>query len=320
MRCSTVSAIMMAALIGEAVAGPVHTHLHRRVHQKKDVDYSNIDWKNIGVDWEAAYAAGQATKTVPAPVVAPTPAAAAFKEAPAAKASAPASSSAADVVSASSIVSDITDDIHALWKGLTGVSNNLKSFGGSTAASGAMGDHFRGNFGAPYGSNIIKVSSTSGYDFTNTFINTSKKPMTINIWNKVGPDLQDLSGSALAPKKTTLTFVLAPGKSQIVAFQDNTQAAWAQACDDFTASGAYATVWGEVQYRKEGSGFDYSAILSKGANNYDMTITSEENDCVSSQKENFWLAEYKPIGNSDGSCFVPDSTMHLTTKMGGVIS
>ncbi|KAG4415328.1 hypothetical protein IFR04_011532 [Cadophora malorum] len=319
MRCSTVSTLMMAALIGEAVAGPTHAHLHRRAHQKKDVDWESLDWANMDVDWKSAYAAGQATSTTAAPVAVATPTVAVAKAAATTKAAA-ASSSAADTVSASSVVSDIVDDISDLWDGLVGASNSRKAFGSATSASGSLGDHYRGNYGSPYGSNIIKVSSTSGYDFTNTFINTGSKSMTINIWNKIGSDLQDLSGSALAPKDTTLTFVLAPGKSQIVAFQDNTQTAWAQACDDFTASGAYATVWGEAQFRSEGSGFDYSAILSKNSNNYDMTISSEENDCVSSRTENFWLAEYTPIGNSDGSCYVPGSTMHLTTKMGGVIS
>ncbi|KAL5314777.1 hypothetical protein ACEPPN_017424 [Leptodophora sp. 'Broadleaf-Isolate-01'] len=307
----------MAALIGEAVAGPTHAHLHRRAHQKKDVvDWESLDWANMDIDWKSAYAAGQTSTTVPAPVAVATPTVAAAK----ASATPKAASSAADTVSASSIVSDVVDDISALWEGLVGVSNSRTSFGSSTAASGSLGDHYKGNFGSPYGSNIIKVSSTSGYDFTNTFINTGSKSMTINCWNKVGPDLLDLSGSALAPKNTTLTFVLAPGESQIVAFQDNTQAAWAEACDDFTASGAYATVWGEVQYRSQGSGFDYSAILSKGSNNYDMTISSKENSCVSSRTENFWLTATQPIGGSDGSCYVPDSTMHLTTKMGGVIS
>merc|ERR1711939_501929 len=93
------------------------------------------------------------------------------------------------------------------------------------------------------------------------------------------------SRSSSPPKNTTLTFALPAGKSQIVAFQDNTQ-----------------TVWGEAQFRSEGSGFDYSAILSKNSNNYDMTISAKENSCVSSRTENFWLAEYTPIGDSDGSC------------------
>jgi len=317
MRCSTVSTLMMAALIGEAVAGPTHAHLHRRAHQKKDVDWESLDWANMDVDWKSAYAAGQATSTTAAPVAVATPTAAVAK---AAATTAAAKSSVADTVSDSSIVSDIVDDLSSLLGGLIGASNSRSSFGTASAEQGQLGDFYRGNCGTPYGSNIIKVSSTSGYDFTNTFVNTGSKSMVINIWNKIGPDGQILSGSALAPKNTTLTFALPAGKSQIVAFQDNTQTAWAEVTSDLTASGAYATVWGEAQFRSEGSGFDYSAILSKNSNNYDMTISAKENSCVSSRTENFWLAEYTPIGDSDGSCYVPGTTMHLTTKMGGVIS
>jgi len=298
------------------VAGPTHAHLHRRAHQKKDVDWESLDWANMDVDWKSAYAAGQATSTA-APVAVATPTVAVAK---AAATTAAAKSSAADTVSASSVVSDIADDLSSLLGGLIGASNSRSSFGTASAEEGQLGDFYRGNCGSPYGSNIIKVSSTSGYDFTNTFVNTGSKTMVINIWNKIGPDGQILSGSALAPKNTTLTFALPAGKSQIVAFQDNTQTAWAEVTSDLTASGAYATVWGEAQFRSEGSGFDYSAILSKNSNNYDMTISAKENSCVSSRTENFWLAEYTPIGDSDGSCYVPGTTMHLTTKMGGVIS
>ncbi|KAH7319315.1 putative allergen Asp f 4 [Rhexocercosporidium sp. MPI-PUGE-AT-0058] len=317
MRCSTVSTLMVAALIGEAVAGPTHLHLHRRAHQKKDIDYETLDWENMGIDWEAAYAAGQTSTTVPPVAVAtPTPAAPA-KPAETPKA---ASSSPADTVSDNSIVSDIAGDLTSLLNGLVGASNSRKSFGSPSPSQGQLGDFYRGNCGIPYGANIIKVGSTSGYDFTNTFINTGSKPMVINIWQKIGPDDRILSGSALAPQNTTLTFALKPGKSQIVAFQDNTQAAWAEVTNDIAVSGAYATVWGEVQFKSEGSGFDYSAIMSKGSNNYDMTISSKENSCVSSRTENFWLTDKQPIGDSNGSCYVPGTTMHLTTKMGGVIS
>merc|ERR1712059_182772 len=202
---------MMAALIGEAVAGPTHAHLHRRAHQKKDVDWESLDWANMDVDWKSAYAAGQATSTA-APVAVATPTVAVAK---AAATTAAAKSSAADTVSASSVVSDIADDLSSLLGGLIGASNSRSSFGTASAEEGQLGDFYRGNCGSPYGSKII------------------------NIWNKIGPDGQILSGSALAPKNTTLTFALPAGKSQIVAFQDNTQTAWAEVTSDLTASGAY---------------------------------------------------------------------------------
>jgi len=321
MRYSTVSGLMVAAFIGDAVAGPVHALMHRHTHQKKDVDYASLDWSNMGVDWTSAWEAGQHSKTV-APVAAPTPAPVKPVAPPAPTYAAPApaapkapSSSPADSVSDNSIV----DDVKQLWKGLIGASNSRKTFGAVVPPSGSLGDHYRGNYGAPYGSNIIKVSSTSGHDFTNTFINTGSEIMTINIWNKIGSDLQDLSGSALAPHDTALTFVLRPGKSQIVAIGENSQIGWAQACGEVGPSGAFQTAWGEANFVPSGSGYDVSFIQNGGKNNYDMSISSQEVPCKSSMTENYWLTDTQPIGESDGSCYVPMSTMHLTTKMGGSV-
>jgi len=36
MRYSTTSIVLAAMTIGEAVAGPAHAHLHRKVHEKKE--------------------------------------------------------------------------------------------------------------------------------------------------------------------------------------------------------------------------------------------------------------------------------------------
>lgn len=184
------------------------------------------------------------------------------------------------------------------------------------------------NYGSPYGSNIIKVASVDGYDFTNTFKNTQNKAITINIWNKVGPDLQRQSGAMLAPRKTTLTFVLQPGQSQTVAFQDNTQYAWAEATTKLLLSGQYDTVYGEANMKPTGgSGYNLSIIpKSDKLNNYDMEISSKEADwCVSNRFKNFWRTETDPVGNDDGtdtngSCYVNARTAHLTTKMGGIVS
>lgn len=291
------------------------------------VDWESLDWANMGVDWTSAWAAGQQSKTA-APVAAPTPAAA-KPVAPAATTSTAAAavtgaafkassstSSPADSLSDSSIIGDIVD----LFDGLVGASNNRKAFGSATAAKGSLGDNYQGNVGSPYGSNVIKVGSTSGYDFTNTFVNTGSSAMTINIWNKAGSDTRVLSGASLAPKDTTLTFVLKPGKSQIVAVQENSQLGWAQACSQLTPSGSYQTAWGEANFVATGSGYDVSFIQNEGKANYDMTISSKEVSCVSSMTENYWLTDTQPIGTSDGSCYVPMNTMHLTTKMGGKVN
>jgi hypothetical protein len=332
MRYSTSSGLVVVALsIGEAIAGPAHAHLHRRVHEKRDVNWKGLDWNAMGIDWSSAWAAGQKTATsstpvavatptssVPPVVATTTPTSAAHVSTPAATTTATSAGNAIE-----SAVSEVVSDVKSLFAGLVGVSNSRTSFGTAVAPSGSAGDNYYGNYGSPYGANIVKVSSINGYDFTNTFTNTQSVPITINIWNKVGHDLQPLSGSALAPTATTLTFVLAAGASQIVAFQANSQVAWAQSCSETAASGAFATTWGECNFgtTSGGSGYDVSAIMNPNNNNYEMTITSTEAPlCTSSRTENFWLTATDPVGDSNGSCYISQSTAHLQTQMGGTTS
>jgi len=277
----------------------------------------------MGIDWSSAWAAGQRAKSTTAPVASPTTTTApAVKEAVVTTTAKAAESTGTTTTTTSteSTAESLLDDIAERWEGLVGASNSRTKFGTSTAASGSTGDDYYGNVGSPYGSNIIKVSSTSGYDFTNTFHNTQSKAITINIWQKVGPDMRVLSGSALAPKNTTLTFVLAAGAKQTVAFQGNTQIAWAQACSSIATSGAYATTWGEANFVSTGSGYDVSAIMNAAGNNYAMTITSTEAPkCTSSMTENMWLTDTTPVGDSNGSCYIAQSTATLTTVMGGTV-
>lgn len=312
MRYST-AMILAAMSIGEAVAGPTHAHLHRKVHEKKDVEWSNLDWDAMGINWSSAYEAGKTSKTAAAAPVATTSAQKA--PAPATVTPAPAKTTAS-----SSVADDVKSVVNELFDGVIGVSNSRTTFGQSTASSGQAGDFYTGNTGSPYGSNIIKVDSTSGYDFTAKFINTQSSSITVNCWNKVGSDGQPLSGSALAPKDTSLTFSLGPGASQIVAFQDNSQVGCAQACSSIAESGAFATSWFEGNLASGGSGYDLSAIMNAGGNNYDMSITSvEAPDCTSDMTQNYWLTATEPIGNSDGSCYIAQSTATLTVKMGGTV-
>jgi hypothetical protein len=278
----------------------------------------------MGIDWSSAWAKGQASKTAAAA------AAAESTTAPASSAASVTSVTHGVVAAASSVVSSATaaasssesvvDVIDGLVGGLIGCSNTRKVFGAIVSATGALGDNYRGNYGNPYGSNVIKVSVKSSYSYTAEFHNTQSKTITINIWNKVGPDGQDLSGSALAPKNTTLTFTLGPGDSQIVAFDENSQVAWAEACSETAASGAYATTWGEANFVKTGSGYDVSAIMNPNDNDYNMSISSAEApDCTSDRTQNFWLTDTQPIGNSDGSCFIAQSTATLKVVMGGKV-
>lgn len=289
---------------------------------KHSVDWTALDWDNMGIDWSSAWAAGQATSTsaaveaTTAPVATTTAAAAVVATTTSAAAAKATTSSSS---TSSSALSDLVDDVELLFDSLVGISNSRTSFGSSTAASGSTGDNYLGNVGSPYAANIMKVSDASAYDYTIKFTNTASAGMTINVWQKVGPDMQLLSGSALAPKKTSLTIYLAKGASQTVAFQENTQIGWAQACSELAVSGAYATTWGEANFVSTGSGYDVSAIMNPNNNNYDMTITSEESSCTSSRTENMWLTATNPVGTSDGSCYIAQNTAHLTVEMGGTL-
>jgi hypothetical protein len=327
MRYSTTAIVLAAMAVGEAVAGPTHVHKHRHLHEKKSpnpVDWSALDWEEMGIDWSSAWAKGQASKTAAVAAVESTTAPASSVASVTSvthgvvAAATSASSSAHAASSASSSSESIVDAIEGLFDKLVGCSNARTVFGEIVSAAGSLGDNYRGNYGSPYGSNVIKVSSKSSYSYTVEFENTQSKSITVNIWNKVGPDLQDLSGSALAPKNTTLTFVLAAGASQIVAFDENSQVAWAEACSETAASGAYATTWGEANFVKTGSGYDMSAIMNSNGNDYNMSISSAEAPhCTSDPTQNYWLTATEPIGNSDGSCFIAQSTATLKVVMGG---
>jgi hypothetical protein len=175
---------------------------------------------------------------------------------------------------------------------------------------------------------MIKVASAQGYQFTNEFVNTSPQAMTIVIWNKAfdGPNGVEANlGCFVAPKTPALTFGLAPGASQIVAFQNNTQIGFVQATLSTTENGAFATTWGECNFSSSGSGFDMSAIMNPQGNNYDMAISALETPCRSNPIENYWYVasnseDPQSVGSSDGSCYIPGSSATLTTEMGGTMS
>ena len=285
------------------------------------VDVAKVDWDNLGIDWASAWEAGQTKTSAPA---APTTTKTTTTAAAAASTTAAGAVFKEKVKEVVSSANSIVDDLEDLWNGVVGYANDRTSFGakrilggGSSGGAGLAGDFENGNIGEPYASNMMKVDSTSGYDFTGTFVNTQSKTISITIWNKGGSDLQPLSGASLAPKDAALTFTLGPGNSQIVAFDDVSYVAWVQSCKETSFEGSYATTWGEAKFQSTGSGFDVSAIKNVNGNDYDMTMTSEEVTCVSDMNQNMWLTPDHPVGGSNGSCYVPGSKMHITTKFGG---
>lgn len=274
----------------------------------------------MGINWSAAYAAGQHTSTTVAPV--PTTAAAVVPTTTAA--AAPVATTAS--TSINNIVSDVENSVATLFDGLVGLANDFVAFGEATLSSGTDVDKI-GNIGYPQGSNCIKVSSTNGYQYTNNFINTSGASLTVVIWNKAfsptgsAADAQANMGAFVATKTPTLTFALAPGASQLVAFQEDTQVGWTVATSATTAAGAFDNNWGEGNYASDGCGFDVSAIVNTSGNNYDMTISAAEVSEISAANppQNMWLTASDPVGDSNGSVFIPASfgTCTLTTKLNG---
>ncbi|KAJ5649528.1 uncharacterized protein N7484_003251 [Penicillium longicatenatum] len=141
-------------------------------------------------------------------------------------------------------------------------------FGDRTAPKGA-GIKYRGNVGIPWGSNIIAVSPTEAhkYKYVAQFTGANAEPWTVIVWNKVGPDgkLDGWYGHS------ALTFVLGPGETRYVAFDEDSEGAWGAApgtdglpTDQF---GGYTSTWGEFSFgdleNSGWSGWDVSAIQAQ---------------------------------------------------------
>lgn len=325
MRYTTTSAMVMACLsIGSAVAGPTpaHGHMHQHAHEKKEVE--DAAWWATVINWSTVNYGGGASTAAPAA----TSAAAAAADSPivAAQKATTTTHAAAATSAAASSGSSSSSSSTGLMNGIVGASNGRTAFGTATSDKGTCpGIDCINNVGSPYGSNIIKVSSTSGYDYTNTFHNPQKDSITVNIWNKAGPDGQANSGQALAPKSTTLTFVLAPGASQIVAFQENTSGGFCQATSNAATDGWFPTTWGEYTYLNGGSAFDVSAIQNPAGNNYNMTMSSTEAACTSDMTKNMWVTASEALGptgqkeSNGGDCVAMGTSMHVVTTLAGTV-
>lgn len=331
MRYATPSAMMLAAMsISEAVAGPTHAHLHRHAHEKKDtksVDWAALDWENMGIDWTSAYWAGQSTKTSATSIstTVPTTTTAAPVETTKAYTVATTSTTAATTTATStSLLTTLFDD-------LVGLANELTSFGESTPNVGTEIGAL-GVIGFPQASNMIKVDSISGHDFTNEFINHSGETITVVVWNKGFSTATDASsieellasaepnlGACKALSSPAMTFALASGESQILAFLDGSIIGYSKAVSATTEAGQIAFTWGEINYNSTaGSAYDMSAITNPGGNSYNLTIISTEAPgCTANPVTNYWLTDTDYVGSSDGSCWIDGTTAHLTTYLAG---
>jgi hypothetical protein len=144
----------------------------------------------------------------------------------------------------------------------------IKGFGGRSKPSGTH-IKYHGNVGIPWGSNVISVSPTEAhrYKYVVQFNGANTEPWTITIWNKVGPDgkMDGWYGHS------ALTFVLAPGETRYVAFDEDSEGAWGAApgtnglpVDNW---GGFTSTWGEFSFgdaENDGwSGWDVSAIQAQ---------------------------------------------------------
>ncbi|KAE8155355.1 hypothetical protein BDV25DRAFT_990 [Aspergillus avenaceus] len=142
-------------------------------------------------------------------------------------------------------------------------------FGTRTNSSGS-GIEYTGNYGSPWGSNILEVSASKAYKYKYVvqFTGSNTETWTVVVWNKVGPDgkLDGWYGNS------AVNFTLAAGETKYVAFDEDSQGAWGAAqgtslpTDDY---GGYSCTWGEFDFgstiNKGWSGWDVSAIQAQAA-------------------------------------------------------
>jgi hypothetical protein len=143
-----------------------------------------------------------------------------------------------------------------------------KGFGGQSSPSGSE-IHYKGNVGTPWGSNIISVSPAAAhrYKYVVQFNGAKSQPWTVVIWNKVGPDgkMDGWYGHS------ALTFVIAPGETHYVAFDEDSEGAWGAAPGTnglpTDTWGGYTSTWGEFSFgdgeNNGWSGWDVSAIQTQ---------------------------------------------------------
>ncbi|KAL8916140.1 MAG: hypothetical protein Q9208_008677 [Pyrenodesmia sp. 3 TL-2023] len=324
MRCTT---ILLAAFGLECVlaqpANHRHHHKQRRAVDWNAVkyDFSGVDFNTVkyGVPTKPTAAAGQATPVVnsaqPPKVVnvIPIPAKGTDKQEDKSKDKADTNSSTSETKP-----QDTTSGAGTVKNAQGGAQG---SFGGRTTPV-VTGDRitYIGNVGNPYGSNMMFVPSTEGHKYTNTFKNVGQNPIPINVWNKAGRDGRANSGGCTEPN---LKFTLAAGESQVVAFDENTQAAFARDCE--RGPGNYpACVWGELDYgdlrpsdatgqgNAGHSGFDRSSIA--GGHGEMLTMTCV--DCAGGeQTSSREVNRFTDASQLSGGGQVNPGPAHFLTEM-----
>ncbi|KAL1878135.1 hypothetical protein VTK73DRAFT_8015 [Phialemonium thermophilum] len=228
----TTSLLWLTAALGANAHPSAHHHLHRAFHEKRDAVFYKAEHKA-----PLPPAATTTTTTAPPPPSS-TPAA---------------SSSAAATPSSSS-------------------SGTYKPFcGGKKKRATAAEISYTGNTGAQagdWGCNIMLIDDdiADQYKYTSVYTNAGSEEHQVVCFNKIGP-----TGLIDGFFHSAVTFSLAPGQSQTIAFDDNSQGACAFAPGEVekTSFGEYAGSWVEFDFGNESngawSGADCSALVAMSA-------------------------------------------------------
>lgn len=188
---------------------------------------------------------------------------------------APTSTSAAPATTStySSKYAGISDASNAAGDLGASVTNLFKPFcGGQTAKRATAAEiAYTGNTGVAgqWGCNIMLVDSSVAdkYKYTSVYTNHANENYQVTCFNKIGPEglINGFFGFSAA------TFTLAPGQSQTVAFDKNTQGACAFHPNSLpkTNYGEWAGTWVEFDFENASnnnwSGADCSSLVAQAA-------------------------------------------------------
>ncbi|OAA33939.1 allergen Asp F4-like protein [Beauveria brongniartii RCEF 3172] len=157
-------------------------------------------------------------------------------------------------------------------------SNEYISFCGGSKRATLAQVAYVGNTGTKehYGCNIMQIpaSIASHYQYTIEFINDGLDVQECKCWNKIGPD-GGINGFFAGNE--AITFSLAAGGQQFVAFDENSQIGCS--CHNgsvpLTPFGEFASTWVEADFgddaNQKHSGFDASCLV---AALYDLEISA----------------------------------------------
>ena len=317
------STLLVAALgLDGVLAQPANRQKQRRdladVNWKDAANYAGVDWNTVNYGNGAAASTPVAAASTPVVAVADstTTSAAAATTAPAAQ-PAYTSKKGSPIHHHHNNHNSAPKATNVVANSAVSSSSGSKSFGGVTSPKdNGNKDEYIGNVGIPYGSNMIlldSVDQAKTYKYSNTFTNPTPDKISVIVWNKSGKDGQPQSGMSLPP---TLTFSLGPKESKAVAFDENSQVAFAQDCARDPMKGNLPDcTWGEADFgdlRNGGwSGYDRSSIPNSAGNTGLLTISCEGAKTSSKGSNSFTSAAQTNAGGS-----LAPGPAHFFTTMG----